>query len=225
LEGKEIKIDDQEQNVNQLPNNKEQPNATPADGVYTVPEEDISAQDLLREIETSDQTAAQQAAVQAKEVMEGKYKELFDKYLRLQAEFDNYRKRQTKERQENLKYRYEPFFRDLLPLMDNFKRAFDVHSAEKLNEQMKNFLDGFRMIYQSIMSLLEGNGVKLMHALGDSFDPNLHDAIAREETSEHEPNTIIEELKPGYMYKDKVLIHPMVKVAVSPIPAQPDGEE
>jgi molecular chaperone GrpE len=140
---------------------------------------------------------------------------LVDQLLRLQAEFDNYRKRITRERQEMFKYKHEDFFRDFLPILDHFKRAFSMKALEAQDEESRTFYEGFRMIYENMLMILEKYDVRMMETVGKAFDPNYHDALAREESDEYPDNTIIAELTPGYTYKDRVLIHPKVKVAIN----------
>lgn len=140
--------------------------------------------------------------------------ELSDKYKRLMAEFDNYRKRTVKERTESEKYKHEEFLREFLPILDQFKIAFGMQK-EIFCEETRSFYDGFRMIYESILQLLDRYEVKMMKVIGESFDPNYHDAIAREETDEFPDNTIISEFSAGYTYKDKIIIHPKVRVAMN----------
>lgn len=139
---------------------------------------------------------------------------LQDKFLRLQAEFDNFRKRQAKERQEHLKYKHEDFLRDFLPVLDQFKVAFKMQE-EIQDESTLQYFDGFRMIYDLILQLLDRYEVRMMDVLGKVFDPKYHDAIAREENHDYPDNTIISEFSAGYLYKDKVIIHPKVKVAIN----------
>ncbi len=175
-------------------------------------EEDII---VIPDVSEDEQIEFEQESGQKLEALEKEKVDLIDKYLRLQAEFDNYRKRLAKEKQDMFKYKYEDFLRDFLPILDQFKIAFSMKALDSHDEESRTFYEGFRMIYESMLMLLDKYDVKMMDIVGKPFDPRYHDAVAREESDEYPDNTIIDELSPGYIYKDKVLIHPRVKVAIS----------
>ena len=141
----------------------------------------------------------------AKELAEGNK----EKYTRLLSEFDNMRERNKKENLEMSDRGAMDALEKVLPVIDNFERAL-----ENVNQDEKTpFEDGIEMIYKQLMDTLEGIGVKPMNAVGTEFDPMLHNAVIHEEDAEKGENLVVEEMQKGYMYKDQVLRHAMVKVA------------
>jgi len=136
--------------------------------------------------------------------------ENYDQLLRLQADFDNYRKRTQKEKVELIKYASERVVGDLLPVLDNFERAA---SAAKVNPDFTAFSQGVDMIFRQLQTALSKEGLTAMEAVGQPFDPNLHEAVLRVDSEEHPENTVVEEIQKGYYLKEKVLRPCMVKVS------------
>jgi molecular chaperone GrpE len=143
-----------------------------------------------------------------------KYQEYFDKLLRLQAEFENFKKRTVREKQEFLKYANEDLIYELIAILDNFERAFE--SANKMNDY-KSLHQGVEMILKQIHKLLEKKGVKKIECLGKVFDPVHQEAMAHIETDEYPENTVVEELQKGYLLEDRLIRPAMVKVAKKPV--------
>lgn len=144
------------------------------------------------------------------EKLKKELKEKDNKYLRLQAEFKNYKKRVKKEKQELTKYAHGEILKEILPVIDNFNRA--IVSSEG-DDDKESLLEGIKLIKKSLDEFLEESNVKPIKALGEKFDPNLHHAVMKEDTDEYEHNEIMEELQTGYKLEDKVIRHAMVKVA------------
>lgn len=144
--------------------------------------------------------------VKAKAKAEDHYGQL----QRLQADFDNYRKRTQKEKAELIKYASERLVGELLPVLDNFDRAV---SAAKVNPDFTSFSQGVKMILRQMQTALSKEGLKAMDAVGQPFDPNLHEAVLRVASEEHPENTVVEEVQKGYYLKEKVLRPCMVKVS------------
>lgn len=136
--------------------------------------------------------------------------EHYDHLLRMQADFDNYRKRTQKEKTDIIKYASERVVGELLPVLDNFERAV---SAAQINPDFAAFSQGVGMILRQLQTALSKEGLKAIEALGQPFDPNLHDAVLRVESEEHPENTVVDELQKGYYLKEKVLRPSMVKVS------------
>lgn len=139
-----------------------------------------------------------------------KAEDYYGQLQRLQADFDNYRKRTQKEKTELIKYASERLVVELLPVLDNFDRAV---SAAKINPDFTSFSQGVEMILRQLQTALSKEGLKAMDAVGQPFDPNLHDAVLRVASEEHPENTVVEELQKGYYLKEKVLRPCMVKVS------------
>ena len=132
-----------------------------------------------------------------------------DKYQRLMAEFENARKRNAKEQSHMYDVGAKEVLAKLLPVVDNFERGLDALSEE---EKEGAFAQGFIKIYQQMITVLEEIGVKPMDAVGKEFNPDFHNAVMHVEDEELGENVVAEEFQKGYMYKDGVLRHSMVKV-------------
>jgi len=133
-------------------------------------------------------------------------KELTDSIQRLQAEFENYRKRVEKERVEFIKYAKEDLIRNILPVLDSFEQAL------KNKDKKEEFIKGIEQIFAQLYSVLKQEGLKPIEALGQRFDPYKHDVLLQEK-SEKEEETVLEELQKGYLLNDKIIRHSKVKVS------------
>ena len=174
--------------------------------------------------ETPEEAAAKAAAMEAEveeafsdENLEGKpdkkdlaIADLTDRLKRSMAEFDNFRKRSEKEKATMFDMGARSVAEKLLPVVDNFERAMTATPSEG---EGKAFADGIAMIYNQMTKTLEDLGVKPIDCVGKDFDPNLHNAVMHIEDENLGENIVAEELLKGYMYKDGVLRHSMVKVA------------
>lgn len=136
--------------------------------------------------------------------------QLNDKYLRLNAEFQNYRKRVEKEKSDIFKYGQEKFMIEMLPIMDNFERA--LLASEQENTESK-VVDGVVLIKKSLDEFFERNGVKKIEAIGKPFDPIKHHAVMTVESEDHSSDHVVEVFQDGYVLNDKVIRPCMVKVA------------
>lgn len=136
--------------------------------------------------------------------------ELTDKYKRTFAEFDNFRKRSEKEKSAMYEVGAKDVIEKILPVVDNFERGFKAVSEEELATP---FAEGMDKIYKQLLKTLEDLGVKEIEAEGSEFDPNLHNAVMHVEDEELGENVVAEVLQKGYMYRDSVVRHSMVKVA------------
>ena len=138
--------------------------------------------------------------------------ELQNRNLRLQAEFDNFRKRTEREKMEFAEYAGEQTVRALVPVLDDFDRALKAASADVPEE----FLRGIELIYNRFLETLKKQGLEPMETEGAQFDPHQHQAIQRLETDEHEDGTVVQEFQRGYNFRGKLLRPAMVQVAVKP---------
>ena len=146
-----------------------------------------------------------------KEELKLKNAELNDKVLRLSAEMQNMKRRYDEEISKIRKYDGEDVIRDLLSTIDNFERAVLI-DEEKLSDDLKNFLNGFKMIYTNLVNILDAKGVKEIECVGKDFDPNSMQAVLTEKKEGFESNQVTEVLQKGYTYNDKVIRPAMVKV-------------
>jgi len=146
---------------------------------------------------------------------ETKLKEEYDainnKMLRLQADFLNYKTRTEKEKSTTYGNAVSDVLTDLLPIIDNFERAIDAVNSE--NQEVINFKNGVKMIYDQFLNTLQKKGLKEIEALNSKFDPNMHSGIAFEVTEEKEEDTVIEVFQKGYVVNDRVIRPSMVKIA------------
>lgn len=141
--------------------------------------------------------------------LEKKLEEANNRNLRLQADFDNFRRRTRLEADAAEKYRAQKLIIELLPAVDNFERAL---STEVENEQAKALMQGMEMVYRSLLDALGKEGLQAIEAVGKEFDPHLHQAVMQGEDENFASNMVIEEFQKGYMLKDKVIRPSMVKV-------------
>jgi len=141
--------------------------------------------------------------------LEIKLQDAENRYLRLQADFDNSRRRARIDLEAAQKYRAQSLITNLLPALDNFERALQV---EPENEQTKSLLQGMDMVYRSLTEALKGEGLEAIEAVGHPFDPHMHQAVMQVEDSNFESNVVVEEFQKGYKLKDKVIRPSMVKV-------------
>jgi molecular chaperone GrpE len=136
---------------------------------------------------------------------------LQDRLLRTAAEFDNYRKRIDHERRELSEFAAADVLSELLPIVDNLERALQATTAPDSDA----FRKGVELIHRQMLDLLRKRGVKPIEALGADFDPNVHEAVVQEASSEHREGEVMQELQRGYMLGDRLLRPAMVKVAKS----------
>jgi molecular chaperone GrpE len=141
--------------------------------------------------------------------------ELREALARRQAEFENYRKRVERERGETYNRMVGDVVSKLLPVLDNLRRALDAEESLQANEseEFRHFLQGVELIYKQLSGVLEAMGLQPIAALGHRFDPHIHEAVVTEQTEEYEPDTVIQEIVPGYRLGEKLLRPAIVKVA------------
>ena len=145
-----------------------------------------------------------------KDKKDEKIEELTDRVRRQMAEFDNFRKRTEKEKTLMFETGAKSIVEKILPVVDNFERGLAAVTEE---EKGTPFVEGMEKIYKQMMTVLEEAGVKPIEAVGQEFDPNLHNAVMHVEDEEFGENIIAEEFQKGYTYRDSVVRHSMVKVA------------
>ena len=176
--------------------------------------EDAKASEAEEDTQESEE-AAEEAADSGKESGEEKEEEVKEegkeesddlRYLRLMADFQNYKKRVEKEKRDLYSYANEKIMNDLLTVMDNFERALE-HDADE------NFKEGIEMIFKQLSDVLEKDGLAEIPALGEEFDPNVHSAVMTEETEDYESGKVSGVMQKGYTLNGKVIRPAMVKVA------------
>jgi molecular chaperone GrpE len=172
--------------------------------------------ELQEELETGYAEGAQPGAEGSTDEAAGlrqQFDELNDKYLRLAAEYDNFRRRSLRERQDALKYGNENLVKELLATLDNLDRALGHAREEGLREEGSQLLAGVELTFRSLLQTLEKFGVKEVAALGSAFDPSVHQAIRQVPSDAHPPGTVAEVLQKGYMLADRLLRPALVGVS------------
>ncbi|UTH01234.1 nucleotide exchange factor GrpE [Macrococcoides canis] len=141
--------------------------------------------------------------------LEAKLDQSEEKYLRLYAEFENYKKRTRQELDTERTYRAQSVLRDILPAIDNIERAL---AQQGESDEFKSLHKGVEMVYDSLLHSLKENGLEVIEALDQPFDPNLHQAVMQDSDSSKDSGIVLEELQKGYKLKERVLRPSMVKV-------------
>lgn len=166
-----------------------------------------------QEQEQEETSSEEENSVQNDELQK-KYDELNNQYIRLAADFDNYRKRQAQERESLISYGAQDAMKKLIEVLDNFDRAKAVIDK---TEDVKQVKESFDVLYNQIFDNLSKLGLEVIDAKGKEFDPNFHEAVMQTPTKEHPENSIIAELQKGYKLGDKVLRPTLVNVATEEV--------
>jgi molecular chaperone GrpE len=184
-------------------------------------EADMAKEDLKEQDEEKEETVGNEEKKESgkknkklsgrakKDKKDEKIEELNDRLLRNMAEFENFRNRSEKEKTAMFEIGAKSVVEKILPVVDNFERGLDAVTEE---EKDNGFVKGMEAIYKQFCTALEEMGVVPIEAVGKEFDPNLHNAVMHEEDDSMEANMVSEELQKGYMYKESVVRHSMVKV-------------
>ena len=173
-------------------------------------EEDINEYSLQNE----DKSEAKEGIRKEKNIEELEKEVLIakDEKLRLLADMENLRKRFDKEKTESIKYGSSNLARDILAPFDNLDRALNALNIEK-NKNNEGLIDGLKMIYQEMTTILKKHGIEKINALNEKFDHNYHQAMMEIDSDEHEPGTVIKELQAGYTMHERLLRPSMVGVS------------
>jgi len=173
--------------------------------------EEVKQEQASAEAEGTDSTTSDLEAANAKIAeLEAKIESESNRYLRLQADFDNSRRRAKLDLEAAQTYRAQNLVLDLLPAIDNFERAMKIEATE---EQAKSLYTGMEMVYRGLLDALEKEGVEVIKSVGTEFDPHLHQAVMQVEVEDTDPNIVVEEFQKGYKLKDRVIRPAMVKVS------------
>jgi len=196
--------------------NKKEPESKPKKGKkvetgsqVTKEEEVLEKGEKEEEKEDREEELKKQLQAREKEAAEN-----FDRLLRTQAEFENYKKRMERERTDTIKFCNENLIRDLLPIVDNLEMALK-HGETSSPNNSKSLIEGVEMVLNQFMKSLEKFGVTSFSSVGEKFDPNRHEAMMQVESDEHETNSVISELQKGYFLNDRLLRPAKVTVTAS----------
>ena len=185
----------------------------------TTEERNENLEEVEETVENTEATETKEEVVEEKtaeellqekvDKLEEELKQSEDKYLRLYAEFENFKRRKNKEIETNNVYKSQKVITEILPSLDNLERALQVESD---NEEIKSLLKGVEMVYDGLLNVLKSEGVELIETENAQFDPNYHHAVMQDEDSEKERGAILDTFQKGYKLKDRVIRPAMVKV-------------
>ena len=185
----------------------------------TTEERNENLEEVEETVENTEETETEEEVVEEKtaeellqekvDKLEEELKQSEDKYLRLYAEFENFKRRKNKEIETNNVYKSQKVITEILPSLDNLERALQVESD---NEEIKSLLKGVEMVYEGLLNVLKSEGVELIETENVQFDPNYHHAVMQDEDSEKESGAILDTFQKGYKLKDRVIRPAMVKV-------------
>lgn len=173
----------------------------------TTSDSDNSSNDSSNE-ESSEETAVDSKDEEIQQ-LQLKANENEEKYLRLYAEFENYKRRIQKENETNKTYQSQRVLTDILPTIDNIERALQIEGDD---ESFKSLQKGVQMVHESLLRALKDNGLEEIESEGQAFDPNFHQAVVQDDNPDFKSGDITQELQKGYKLKDRVLRPSMVKV-------------
>lgn len=172
--------------------------------------EEMKEEDVPEDFEEGKEAEDKKGLFKKKDKKDEQIEELTDRLKRQMAEFENFRKRTEKEKSQMYDMGAKSIVEKVLPVIDNFERGLMAVPEENETDP---FVEGMNKIYKQIMTMLEEAGVKPIEAVGAEFDPEFHNAVMHVEDESFGENVIAEELQKGYMYRDTVVRHSMVKVA------------
>tara|TARA_B100000214_G_scaffold293914_1_gene223632 strand:- start:83 stop:862 length:780 start_codon:yes stop_codon:yes gene_type:complete len=206
-------INNQSSNQVDPSNNQSQDAELDNDSVDTAKDQSSTSSDLNLEVPDTEARLQQ---------LEKEYETLNSQYMRIAADFDNFRKRQTRD-QDDLKIQLTcTTLSEILPVVDNFERARQQLNPE--GEEAQALHRSYQGLYKQLVEVLKQLGVAPMRVVDQAFDPSLHEAVMREPSDEKAEDIVIEELQRGYHLNGRVLRHALVKVSMGPGPKTPDNE-
>lgn len=190
-------------------------NGNPDDDAYVLEDNGASVEDIEHEMELAAKEAVAEAPADGNEAapergvrLRAENDELRDRYMRTLADFDNFRKRSEREKQDYFRFALADVLKDLLPVLDNFDRALE-HA-----EQGEEFHRGVALIYKQMFDVLQRYGLRIIDEAGVCFDPNIHEAVVSVEDPNVPGHTVVQILQKGYFLNDRLLRPALVKVAV-----------
>jgi len=182
---------------------------------------DLSSQDEALEIDSADAQSPEQRAQEELQIFQ-------DKYMRLAAEFENYKRRAQRDQSDSIRYANESLLKNLLPTLDNLERAIKCGTDAGASGAL---IEGVELTHKQFLETVAKLGVRQVTSTGADFDPNIHQAVAQVESETAAPNTVVEEFQKGYFLHDRILRPAMVTVAkeksdqTEPISTQDTVEE
>lgn len=171
----------------------------------TMESTEATSENVVENLEKDELTKANEKIAD----LEQQVQESENKLYRVQADFENYKRRVRLDQEAAQKYRAQSLISDMLSSIDNFERAMKIDAED---EKTKTLLQGMDMVYRGLIEALKNEGVEIIESVGQQFDPQLHQAVMQVEDSEYDSGVVIEEFQKGYKLKDRVIRPSMVKV-------------
>ena len=190
--------------------NEEKLNKEQVEEVENKADEEKAVEEASEETDNKEEKVEKTEKTEEVNPLQEKYDALNNQYMRLAADFDNYRKRQEQEKEALLKYGAENTLKKMIEVLDNFERGIKAIETVEDCEKVK---ECYRLAYKNFTDVLTKAGLESIKAEGETFDPNFHEAVMQTPSSEHPEHTIIAELQKGYKLGDKVLRPTLVNVA------------
>ncbi|WP_413441622.1 nucleotide exchange factor GrpE [Synechococcus sp. MIT S1220] len=184
--------------------------------VSVAPESDQAGPDAVSASTAADPSQRLQQLEQELQTLKQEHEMLQSQYMRIAADFDNFRKRQSRDQDDLRQQLVCSTLSEILPVVDNFERARQQLNPE--GEEAQALHRSYQGLYKQLVEVLKQQGVARMEVVGQEFDPSLHEAVLREESHEHPEDVVVEELQRGYHLNGRVLRHAMVKVSMGPGP-------
>lgn len=184
--------------------------------VSVAPESDPAGPDAVSASTAADPSQRLQQLEQELQTLKQEHETLQSQYMRIAADFDNFRKRQSRDQDDLRQQLVCSTLSEILPVVDNFERARQQLNPE--GEEAQALHRSYQGLYKQLVEVLKQQGVARMEVVGQEFDPSLHEAVLREESHDHPEDVVVEELQRGYHLNGRVLRHAMVKVSMGPGP-------
>ena len=193
------------------------PSVEPLDAAPAAAEPEVVSTDASAESSLTDPAERLQQLEQELHTLKQEHETLQSQYMRIAADFDNFRKRQSRDQDDIRQQLVCSTLSEILPVVDNFERARQQLNPE--GDEAQALHRSYQGLYKQLVDVLKQQGVARMEVVGQLFDPTLHEAVLREESTEQPEDVVIEELQRGYHLNGKVLRHALVKVSMGPGPS------
>ena len=201
----------------EAPTPAQDPSVEPMDAAPAASEPEAVSTETPADVSVTDPAERLQQLEQELHSLKQEHETLQSQYMRIAADFDNFRKRQSRDQDDMRQQLVCSTLSEILPVVDNFERARQQLNPE--GEEAQALHRSYQGLYKQLVDVLKQQGVARMEVVGQEFDPTLHEAVLREESTEHPEDVVIEELQRGYHLNGKVLRHALVKVSMGPGPS------
>jgi molecular chaperone GrpE len=194
---------------------KKKKQVTPEPEVVETTTDETTEEETEAVVEESEELSPEEQLQQELETAREETQKNWDLYLRERAEMDNLRKRHQRDKEDAIRFANDRLLKEMIPVLDNLERAVE-HAEQGEDDDSKGLLEGVNMTITQFRKALEDFGIKPITAIGEDFDPNLHQAMGQIESAEQPPNTVVNEFQKGYLLHDRLLRPSLVIVAKAP---------